>query len=93
MAADGMNAMMIGAMVLFAIGGLVSLVGGIWLLVVAFQEHILWGLGSLLVPFVSLIFVIMYWNKSWKPFGLQLVGVLVSVGGFLLILPSLPAPQ
>jgi len=37
--------------------------------------------------------VIMYWNKSWKPFGLQLVGVLVSVGGFLLILPSLPAPQ
>ena len=41
---------------LMVVGGIVGCVGGIWLLVVAFQQHILWGLGSLFVPFVSLIF-------------------------------------
>jgi len=65
-------------MLLMVVGYIISLVGGIWLLVKAFQESVLWGLGCLFVPFVSLIFVIMHWPKAGKPF-------LISLGGMVLV--------
>ncbi len=69
---------------LLVLGGIVALIGLIWLLVAAFQESVLWGLGSLLVPFVALIFVIMHWDKGGKPFLVNLGGVaLVVVGSFM----------
>ncbi len=72
-------------MILMAVGGIVMLVGSIWFLVVAFQESLLWGLGSILVPFVSLIFLIMHWDKAGKPFLIQLAGVVpMIVGSFLM---------
>ena len=72
---------------LFYLGGLIALVGAIWLLVVAFQKSIWWGLGSLLIPFVSLIFVIMHWQVSKKPF-------LISIaGGVLLGVAAAMAPH
>ena len=43
-------------MILVGIGGITVLVGSIWFLVVTFQESLLWGLGCMFVPFVSLIF-------------------------------------
>ena len=62
--------------ILLALGGITCLVGGIWFLVVAFQESVLWGLGCLLVPFVAIIFLIMHSDKALKPFLVQLVGLL-----------------
>jgi uncharacterized membrane protein len=62
---------------LLILGGILSIVGGIWLLVVAFQTSVWWGLGSLLVPFVSLIFVIMHWQVSKKPFLISLAGTVL----------------
>lgn len=59
---------------LLILGMILGVVGGIWLLVVAFKESVWWGLGSLLLPFVSLIFVIMHWQVSKKPFLISLVG-------------------
>ena len=57
-------------------------IGGIWVLIEAFKESILWGLGCIFIPLVSLIFVIMHWDKAGKPFLIQLVGiVLFAVGG------------
>ena len=56
---------------LYGVGGLlylVALVFGIMLLVQAFKVHVLWGLGSLFVPFVGLIFAIMHWPQAKKPF-------------------------
>lgn len=44
------------------------------ILVRAFKAHVLWGLGSLFVPLVSLIFVICHWSEVKKPF-------LVGLGG------------
>ena len=44
---------------LMLIGCLISLVYGIKLIRLAFQESIWWGLGFLLIPFVSLIFIIL----------------------------------
>ncbi len=71
-------------MALMAVGAIGSLVFGIMILIKAFQTSILWGLGSLLVPFVILVFVAMHWGLTKKPF-LYLVGcwVLMLIGGAL----------
>jgi hypothetical protein len=71
-------------MILMFVGLAVSAVGGIWLIVVAFQESVLWGLGSIFVPFVGLIFVIMHWNVAKKPFLINIGGALLMVLGVVL---------
>lgn len=53
----------------------VIVIGGIWMLIQAFSESILWGLGCLIVPFVSLAFLIVHWRKAKDPFFLQLMGL------------------
>lgn len=69
--------------------GLVLLViGGIWFILAAFREGILWGLGVLFVPFVSLIFLILGWPEAKRPFFLQLTGL----GLILLAALALSAP-
>lgn len=55
-------------------GYLTAFVGGIMILVAAFQESPMWGIGCLLVPFVSLIFVIVHWNEAKWGFLINLVG-------------------
>lgn len=75
---------------LVILGSILLLGGGIWLLVVAFQESIWWGLGCLLIPFVSLVFVIMHWSESKGPFFVQIAGLVVLVLGAVL---SGPPPQ
>jgi len=64
------------------VGAVLSVVGGIWFLVVAFQESILWGLGCLLLGPVSLIFLILHWAEAKVPF-------LVSLGGTVLLILGL----
>lgn len=69
---------------LIVIGGIVSAVGGIWFLVVAFRESVLWGLGVWFVPFVNIIFLVMFWSDAAKPFGISLLGViLIFIGVFV----------
>ncbi|MEL7235731.1 MAG: hypothetical protein AAGK74_14605 [Chloroflexota bacterium] len=63
--------------ILLVIGLLLALYGGISLLIIAFRKSILWGLGCLFVPFVSLVFAIMNWDEAGRPF-------LISVGGSIL---------
>jgi len=71
--------------VLLAIIGVILLgSGAIWLLLITFSESVLWGLGSLLLPFVSLIFVAMNWETTKRAFILQLVGAMLLVCGTLL---------
>jgi hypothetical protein len=76
-------------MILSLVGGVVGLVGFIWLVVVAFKESILWGIGCLLVPCVGIVFAIMNWEKAKKPFLIGLGGsLLASVGSFLMKPPA-----
>jgi hypothetical protein len=67
--------------VLLILGGIVGFAGGLWLLIVAFQESIGWGLASLLIPFVALIFAITHWDKAGKPFLIGLAGNVVAIIG------------
>ncbi|KFN43471.1 hypothetical protein [Arenimonas oryziterrae] len=69
---------------LYFIGIILSAVGGIWILVNAFKTSILWGLGSLFVPFVSLIFAIMHWEQNKKPFLICIAGIVVMVLGIFM---------
>ena len=62
--------------ILFGIGAIISIVGGIWFIVVAFQESLLWGLGCMVIPFVSLIFLVMHWEEARKPFFVQLIAII-----------------
>lgn len=70
---------------LLAIAGLIVAIGGyIWFLIVAFQENILWGVGSLLLPIVGLVFLVLHFDRAGKPFLIQLAGgALAFVGGML----------
>ncbi len=80
--------MQILVMILMAIGAIAMLVGGVWFIVVTFQESVLWGLGCLFVPFVSLAFLIMHWDKAGKPFLIQLAGLVPFIIAALLAGPG-----
>jgi hypothetical protein len=69
-----------------AIIGIVGLVvGGLWLVVIAFQESFLWGLACLVIPFANLYFVITRWHKTKTPFLIWLAGFILMVIGSALV--------
>jgi hypothetical protein len=66
---------------LMVLGYGIAIAGGIWVLVLAFQEGIGWGIGCLLCGIVQLVFIIMNFDQCWKPLLLQIGGaVLVVIG-------------
>ena len=71
-------------MLLMAVGVIVSFVFSIIILIQAFKTSILWGLGSIFIPFVILVYVFMNWADTKKSF-LYVIGgwVLTVVGGVL----------
>lgn len=74
------------AIVLILLGFLLSLIGGIWGIVLAFQDSTTWGLLYLFVPFASLVFIIKKWGNPAvkKSFFLGLLGVAIAMlGAFL----------
>ena len=56
------------------VGGLAILAGSVMLVIAAFKESGLWGLGVLLVPFVGLVFVFVHWDASKRSIVIQTVG-------------------
>ncbi|MEZ5329698.1 MAG: hypothetical protein R3F19_32015 [Verrucomicrobiales bacterium] len=75
--------------ILAGIGGLIMLIFGIIILIKAFQESVLWGLGSIFVPFVSLVFVIKFWDRCKKPFLYSLGGLAIYLVGLGCLAPSI----
>jgi hypothetical protein len=57
------------------VGGVASmLVGGLMVLIAAFKESVLWGVGYIFVPLVGLVFVILHWDKAGQGFLISLAG-------------------
>lgn len=78
---------------MFWIGALLCIVGGLWIVVNAFKESIWWGLGSLLIPLVGLIFAIMNFAENKIPLLLYVIGIVVLfVGGAFSGQPPVVAP-
>ncbi|WP_009963606.1 hypothetical protein [Verrucomicrobium spinosum] len=76
--------------VLIGIGFIISVIYGIKLLILAFQKSVLWGLGSIFIPFVGLVFVIMHWAEAKGPFLKSLLAIPFFIGGIALGAGSLP---
>jgi len=72
-------------LVLMCVGGLVSAVGTIALIIVAFRRSILWGLGVLFVPFVNIIFVCLNWAGAKTPFLASFIGWIVMCVGIFTV--------
>jgi hypothetical protein len=75
-------------MLLIVIGGLVALYGLVVMLINAFKASLLWGLGSLFIPLVLLVFVIMNWAENMKPFLIYLGGFVLMVVGAMMSAPD-----
>jgi hypothetical protein len=72
------------ATVLMIVGILGMIIGGVGMLMAGFRESMLWGIGMLLIPLVSLIFVVTHWEDAKKPFIIQVVGWLLMAAGMVL---------
>ena len=61
-------------LILMAVGGIISAVFGILLLIQAFKESVVWGLVYLLVPFGALVYVVKFWDQAKDLFLKSLIG-------------------
>ncbi len=66
------------------LGLVTSLVSSIWYVIAAFSADVLWGLGVLFLPPVSVLFLIFRADKAARPFVLGLVGLVFTVLGLSL---------
>jgi hypothetical protein len=80
------------ATLLVLAGFLLLIVGGIAFLIAAFRESVLWGLGVLFLPLVSLFFLIVHWDRAKDSFFLQLYGFGAIFVAVLLADNNLPWP-
>ena len=76
--------------VIFMFGGIVlSILTHIWLLVRIFEQSIAWGFGTLFLPFVGLIAVGKFWEKTKRSFVGQLVCTGIILVGYHIVPPGL----
>jgi hypothetical protein len=68
--------------VLIGAGLLLLVVGHLWLVTLAFKQGAGWGLGCLIVPFVSVVFLILYWDEAKRPFLFAILGGALAGAGF-----------
>ena len=85
---------------LFVVGVALAIIGAVWFLLGAFSEGILWGLAVMFIPFVSVIFLIVHWQRARWPFLLYLFGSALVIGVLVFapeLVPGLgtklPVPQ
>lgn len=67
---------------MYWLGIILLLIGGLWIVVNAFRTSVLWGLGALLVPFVSLIFAVMNFGNNKIPLAISVVGGILMFMGY-----------
>ena len=66
-------------------GGLaLAVLAWVWLIVRAFQEQVWWGLGSLLLPPLALVFALRHAQKAISPLVVFVLGGLVTASSSFL---------
>ncbi|MDB6155932.1 MAG: hypothetical protein JWL90_4385, partial [Chthoniobacteraceae bacterium] len=73
------------AVVLFILALILILGSQLWLVILAFQRHILWGLGTLFIPGAALVFIVLAWAESRRAFFLGVAGTILALAGFFLL--------
>lgn len=82
---------------LSGLGGLISLVGTIWLAVIGFQKHWGWGIGCLCCFPAAIVFAIQNWAVAKQPFLIIVAGIVLNIigtvmGGGAAMNPNLGVP-
>ena len=68
-----------------ALGGLLLLIGAIWIAVIAFQnEEVAWGIFSIFCGIAALIYGVQHFDEAKVPLGLLVAGIALSVAGRLM---------
>ena len=75
--------------IILIIAGIMLLVYSIKLIIIAFQESILWGLLYLFLPFANLYFIITRWPECKSPFLRSLVAFAFIILGAVMASPSI----
>ena len=75
-------------MLLLVIASIMCLVYSIKLIIIAFQESVLWGLLYFFIPFASLYFIITRWAECKSPFLKLLIAVAFMIVGSVMASPS-----
>lgn len=64
------------------VGVLTLSAGGLWLLVLAFAESILWGIGCMLLwPAVIIAFTVVHWPRTRLPAIIHFSGLVLALAG------------
>jgi len=91
--------MMFFLLLLAGLACLVAMASFIWLAIVAFKQHILWGLAVLFLPLAPIVFAVMNWHESKKPFLINVGSSLAAVvlffgaGGAAFMMAAQMAPE
>jgi hypothetical protein len=64
-------------MALVYLGGALVLVAQVWVLVMAFQQSVVWGLLVLCLPFMGLVFCIINWGSAKRAVLLYVAGAII----------------
>ncbi|MEN6670460.1 hypothetical protein AAJP47_08810 [Psychrobacter sp. B38] len=70
--------------VIVVIASIMCLIYSIKLIIIAFQESVLWGLLYLFFPFANLYFIITRWQECKSPFLKTLIAVALMILGFII---------
>ena len=71
--------------ILFFVGGLIAFIGSIMIIINAFKESVLWGLGCLLINPVIIIYVLLNFGDNWKYVAMYGIGIVILICGFSMI--------
>jgi len=63
--------------IFLALGWVLALLGSAWIIVLAWQRSILWGLVCFLVPIVQFLYVAAHWKESKEGFFIQISGLVL----------------
>lgn len=81
------------AFILLGLAALVSVGAGVWLLVLAFQKRVWWGLAVLFLPLAHIVFTILEWKVAKRPFLLSLLAFPLLGGAWLAVPKDHPIIQ
>ena len=78
--------------IVLSLGGILYVIGWIWLAVIAFQTHgVLWGIIVLLFGWVGGLIFCLVKGVGWTAFTLMIVGFVIAGGSYGFYSPA-PAP-
>jgi hypothetical protein len=62
------------ALVFLCVGYALCFLGGLWIVLLAWQKGALWGIGCLVFPILQLFYVALNWKEAKSPFLIQVAG-------------------